>query len=483
VKVDSRTVSRKVDLELAAQTKRRLEAMQYRPWRERRQIACTLAKRSNLVTEDQSDSPVASISTGSQARTRRFSARQAMTRLSMVVVLFATFGAGIGVERAGLIGGHDAGASSSLADLPEFQTLQETWDLIHSDYVDESAIEDPALIYGAAAGMVDALGDTGHSRFLPPAQAQAYNQAIQGELIGIGVQVDYSTGRPVIVTAIDGSPAQEAGVKSDDVISAVDGKTTEGMTELDLFSALRGEEGTSVEITFTRPAEDRSFTVTLERRRIEIKPVTWAMLPGNVALIRISEFSTYATDGLQAALTGAKEQGATSLILDLRNNPGGLTSQAIGVASEFLPEGEAVYQVQERGGKVYPKNTVGLGLGTDLPMVVLINGGSASAAEIVASALRDHGRAQLIGETTFGTGTQLLPFGLTDGSILVLGTALWLTPSGEQVWHTGVEPSIEVELPDGVDPLRPASGNRISADDFQLSGDSQIKRAYDEVTR
>lgn len=420
---------------------------------------------------------------GTKLRSRRSSPSRAWARLAMVIALVATFGAGIGVERAGWVGGSNAGASSSMTDLPEFQTLQETWDLIHSDYVDESAIDDQALLYGAAAGMVNALGDTRHSQFLTPEEAQAYNQAMQGKVVGIGVQLDYSGKQPVVVTAIDGSPAAEAGIKGGDVITAVNGKQTVGMTQADLVKALRGQEGTTVELLLERPTEDRSFTVTLERRKIEVEPVTWSMLPGNVAFIRISEFSIGATDGLQAALTAVKELGATAIILDLRNNPGGLATQAIGVASEFLPEGKAVYIVQERGGKTYPKNTVGIGLGTDLPMVVLVNGGSASAAEIVASSLRDNGRAQLIGQTTFGTGTQLTPIGLADGSVLVLGTALWLTPNGEQVWHVGVSPNIEVELPAGVDPLRPKSGRSITADELEQSGDTQVQRAFQELTK
>jgi carboxyl-terminal processing protease len=418
-----------------------------------------------------------------RATRQRVSRRRIASRLALVAVLVATFSAGIGAERYGLNDGSEAGASSSFTDLPAFATLQQTWDLIHSDYVDESAIDDEALIYGAAAGMVDSLGDTGHSTFLTPDEAKAWRDSSRGELVGIGVQVDYTSGRPIVISPLEGSPAEEAGVKSDDVITAINGKSTEGMTQADLFQVLRGDEGTTVEITFERPSEERSYTVTLQRRKIAIDPVSWTMLPGNVAFIRIGEFIVGTTDGVKAALTEAKEQGATSIVLDLRDNPGGLVFEAIGVASQFLPEGKAIYLFQEREGDPRPINTVGVGLGTDLPMAVLINKGSASAAEIVASALQENGRAESVGETTYGTGTVLSPIELEDGSMVVLGTALWLTADGDQLWHVGVAPTIPVELPEAAQAMRPSALGGVSVDQITGGDDTQLARAYAEVTK
>lgn len=414
-------------------------------------------------------------------RRRGGSLRGVANRFIIAIALMGTFGAGVGAERYGLTGGADAGASSSFTDLPAFETLQSTWDLIHSDYVDQSAIDDEALIYGAALGMVNALGDTGHSTFLTPEQARTWRESVQGKLVGIGIQVDFSEGRPVVIAPLEGSPAEEAGVQADDVITAINGKSTEGMTQIDLFQELRGDEGTTVEVTFERPSEDRTFTVTLERRKIALEPVSWTMLPENVAFIRISEFIVGTTDGVKEALTEAKAQGATAMVLDLRNNPGGLVFEAIGVASQFLPEGKAIYQFQEREGEPRPINTVGIGAGTDLPMVVLINGGSASAAEIVASALQENGRAETVGETTYGTGTVLSPIELEDGSILVLGTGLWLTAGGEQLWHIGVEPTIPVALPPGGEALRPTTIGETTAAEIAEGTDTQLARAYQEV--
>jgi carboxyl-terminal processing protease len=399
------------------------------------------------------------------------------------LVLIATFGAGAGAERVGIIGGGDAGASSSMMDQPAFQAFQQTWDLIQSDYVDESAIVDEKLIYGAAAGMVAALGDDGHSRFVPKDEAEAYYEALKGELVGIGVQIDMSSGRPVIVAALDGSPAAEAGVEGDDVLVEVDGQTTDRMSQLDLFQLLRGDEGTTVEITLERPREDRTYTVSLVRSRISIEPVTWTMLPSQVALVRIAQFSENTTDRLREALTDARGQGATAIVLDLRDNPGGYTNEAVGVAGQFLPDGTTVFNVEDREGRIEAKRTEGEGLALDMPLVVLINGGSASAAEIVASALRDNDRALLVGETTYGTGTQLLPMELSDGSLLVLGTSLWLTADGEQVWHTGIEPAIEVELSAGGDQVRPGALNLTSQSALAAAGDVQLQRAFETLTQ
>jgi carboxyl-terminal processing protease len=403
-------------------------------------------------------------------------------RATLAMVMLVVFCGGVAVDRFAWQGGGDAGAASSLQDLPQFQTLVETWDAIHQHYVDTSAINDQALIYGASRGMVDALGDTGHSTFLDPEEAKLFEDATQGEFVGIGVQLDFSTGRPVIITAIDGSPAAQAGLRSRDVITAINGQSTEGMSDSQASELLRGNADTKVELTIERPSDGSTFSRTITRQKITIKPVSWSMLPDGVGLIRISEFSTGTTDGLKEALKQLNAEGATSLVLDLRDNPGGLVNEAIGVASQFMEEGTPIYQYQERDQQPKPVRTVGHGLGTKLPMAVLVNQGSASAAEIVASGLHDNGRAKLYGERTFGTGTVLTPFPLNDGSVVVLGIGLWLTPDGQQIWHKGVQPDVKVELAANADPLHPIDSHTISATDFNKSHDDQLKDAFNGVT-
>ncbi|MEA2598847.1 MAG: carboxyl-terminal processing protease [Thermomicrobiales bacterium] len=426
-----------------------------------------------MLTPSQYEPTTAGPEPGTVARIRR---------ATLAMVLVVVFCGGVVADRLVFQGGSGAGASSSLQDLPEFQTLLQTWDTIHQNYVDTDAIEDKALIYGASRGMVDALGDTGHSSFLDPEEAQLFAQATQGEFVGIGIQLDYGTGRPVIVSAIDDSPAAEAGFRSRDVIEAINGESTDGMSQSRAAELLRGEAGTQVELSIERPSDGTSFTTTVTRRKIKIKPVSWTMLPDDVGLIRLSEFSPGAADGVKSALKAIKAEGARSIILDLRDNPGGLVDEAKAVASQFMKDGTPIYQYQERDQEPQPVRTVGDGLGTDLPMVVLINEGSASAAEIVASGLQDNGRAKLFGAKTFGTGTVLTAFPLDDGSVVVLGIGLWLTPDGDEIWHKGVQPDVQVDLAPDADPLRPVADDPIDATDLKDSRDVQLKEAYEEIT-
>jgi len=398
-------------------------------------------------------------------------------RLGLTLLVVLTFSAGAATNHLVVQPHLDAGASSSLTDLPEFETLQQTWDLIHNQYVDESAIDDRTLIYGAAKGMVDSLGDTGHSSFLTPEEAESFRAQQQGRLIGIGVQMDFTGARPVIIAPIDGGPADRAGVQAGDIILEIDGQSTEGMSELQVRQLVRGDAGTEITLTLQRASDQTIYTVTLTRERIKLQLVSWAMLPNDIAMIRLGQFSAGAARAVRGALEEAKAAGARAVIFDLRNNPGGLVFEAIGVASQFLPEGSVIYQLQERGSKPWPVLTVGPGAGQDLPLVVLVNKGSASAAEIVAVAMRDNGRAEVVGERTFGTGTVLSPILLEDGSMLVLGTGLWLTPKGEQMWHKGVEPTITIELEPGVEPLNPFDDANVSTAELEASGDTQVRQA------
>jgi carboxyl-terminal processing protease len=418
---------------------------------------------------------------GPKQRSRKGARLPQARNLLMAGLLVLTFGAGAGVDRFVWDGGSDAGASSSVTDLPEFETFQATWDLIHEQFIDTSAIDDPALIYAATEGMVEALGDTQHSTFLDPATAEMYQRYMRGELIGIGVELDYSTGRPVITSTIEDSPAEDAGIKAKDTILEINGQSTEGVSETEIGKQLRGDEGTKVTLTLQRVNEAKPYTVDVTRKKIEIKPVTYGTLPNRIEWIRINQFSVGATDGVKEALKAAEENGSRGYVLDLRGNPGGLAAEAIGVTSQFLPEGKTVYMVQDRDGTKKPVLTLGTGLGLDLPMVVLVDEGSASSSEIVASSLRDNGRAEMIGIKTFGTGTILTPFPLEDGSIAVIGTNFWLTPNGELAWHKGVEPDIEVEMGPNGEVQSPSDDPRLSKAELEATTDDQLKAAHQEV--
>jgi len=359
----------------------------------------------------------------------------------------------------------------SKADKADYELIKQAWDDIQTKYVDQSVVSSQLLAYGAISGMVDSLGDTGHSVFLTPAEVQQENQAIAGKLDGIGAEVSEKNGNVVVVAPIDGSPAQKAGLQSGDIILKVDGTAVTGVQ--DAVTHIRGTPGTSVTITIINTA-GTTLDLTIVRAEIHINSVVWQMLPGTtIADLRISSFSDGTSAALDTALAAIKAQGATSIVLDLRDNPGGLLNEAEGVASRFLTGGD-VLEEKDINGNIKKDAVLSNVTKTNLPMVVLVNGGTASAAEIVSGALQDRGRAKVIGQATFGTGTALVGYNLTDGSELVLGVSEWLTPSGKSIWHTGLTPDTVVSLATGTAPLLPEAIKGMTQAQLQASGDTQL---------
>ncbi|MDQ3778969.1 MAG: S41 family peptidase [Chloroflexota bacterium] len=411
-------------------------------------------------------------------------ARDARTHLIGVALLMVVvFGAGVTTDRLLWSGGASVGASSSFTDSPDFAVLQTTWNLIHDQYAETDAIDDRGLIYGAAGGMVDALGDDGHSRFLDPEDAIVFEESNRGQFTGIGVEIDIPADRPIVIAPIDGSPAAEAGIRAGDVILEVDGQSTLRLDREELSELMRDGAGTSVTLTMLHKGEEMPYQVTVIRRVITLEPVSWRLLPGGVMQLRLADFSAGATNDLKVALQIARDRNVTGIVLDLRDNPGGFVAEAIGVAGQFMPEGKTVFRQQGRDGQANPVNTVGNdGLWLDGDLVVLINGGSASAAEIVGSSLRDNGRAALIGETSYGTGTVLLPFEQPDGSIVLLGTALWLTSDGQQIWKQGVVPDETLPLPALVFPSRPSDDLDVTSAELASSPDLQLRAAVAKLS-
>ena len=414
-------------------------------------------------------------------RTRSYCSRTARGPLLGLMLVLA-FVSGISVDQFLPRDERDASAASSLTGVPEFQVLEDTWSAIRDNYVESDEISDEDLMYGASRGMVDALGDTGHSRFLDPGEAEALDRATRGEFIGIGVEIDVRDGNPIIVAPLDNSPAAEAGLRAGDVILEINGEKTAGMSLTQVGQAIRGDEGTAVTLTIRHVERETSEELTLVRRLIILEPVSWSLLPEGIALIRLSDFTEGATDEMKAALEAAVAAGATATVLDLRDNPGGLLHEAVGIASQFLAKDTVIFQEQDASGEVTSIGALGEPTVPNLPMAVLVNAGSASAAEIVAGALRDSGRATLIGETTYGTGTVLIPFELSDGSVALLGTELWLTSEGEQIWKEGIVPDQTVALPIASSPVRPKDAEKLTLAELRESGDSQLLAAIDAVT-
>jgi carboxyl-terminal processing protease len=229
-----------------------------------------------------------------------------------------------------------------------------------------------------------------------------------------------------------------------------------------------------VQITLLDPVSGQQRDVTITRAHILLHNVTWNMLPGTtIAHVRIAEFSNGVSDDLIKTLGEINNQKATGLVLDLRNNPGGLLDEGVAVTSQFLKNGY-VLQEKNASGEVKKIAVKSGGLATDIPMEVLINQGTASAAEIVSGALQDSGRAKLIGETTFGTGTVLNQFNLSDGSAILLATEEWLTPNGRVIWHQGIAPDIKITLSTNTTLLTPEEEKGMTQSQLQNSGDSQL---------
>ena len=330
--------------------------------------------------------------------------------------------------------------------------------------------------------MTQAVGDTGHTDFMTPEERKQRADSLSGSYVGIGVRIEPdAAGRPRIVGVFDNGPAQAAGLLADDVILEVDGRTTEGASLDQVATWVRGEAGTTVEITVRHGANGPERTVKVVRADVPIHPVAWTLVPGTkTALIALEQFSSGAADEVVKTLKAARDAGAQRVVLDLRGNPGGYVNEAVGVASQFLSSGVVYIERNADGNETQTPVSAG-GVATDLPLVVVVDGNTASSAEIVAGAIQDAGRAKIVGETTFGTGTVLAEYDLSDGSALRVGTTEWLTPKGREIWHHGIAPDVPVMLPEGSIPLTPDDVAKLSAAAATKLLDAQLAKALEIV--
>jgi carboxyl-terminal processing protease len=368
-------------------------------------------------------------------------------------------------------------SSASAKKQPDFKLMAQAWNTIQSQYVEHASLQSEELTYGAINGMVDALGDTGHSTFLTPAMVKDLKNMERGEFKGIGIEIQIKGTHVVVVAPIDGSPAEHAGLRAGDIILKVSGQDVTDWPLARVAERITGRAGTKVTLIVQDPRTARSRQVTLMRASVKLHEVTWQKIPGtSIAHLRVASFDNGVTKDLRSSLDDIRRQGLNGVILDLRNNPGGLLDEAVGVASQFLAEG-VVLQAKDGKGKITPVEVEKGGIGTNLAICVLVNEGSASAAEIVAGALQDNRRADLVGETTFGTGTVLQEFRLSDGSALLLAVEEWLTPKGRSFWHQGVKPDYPVPLPAEVTPLFPGAERSMTAEELQSSEDRQLLTA------
>ena len=339
----------------------------------------------------------------------------------------ASFTAGCLVTRAPVAGQQNGQA-----------VIDQAWNAIYENYVDTSILNSENLSHGAIKGIMDALNDP-YSAFLDPQMYQMFQSDLAGKFEGIGAQVSLNAdGRPMIVAPLPDSPAAKAGIKTGDVILAVDGKSTEGMTLVEVVLIIRGQAGTPVTLTVLHEGETTPVDITITRAEITSSSVSWEM-KGNIAYIKIFQFGETTNDELNKALESIDLQKTTGIILDLRSNPGGLVSTVVDVASHFIKEGTIITLVDNKGNRtsdsVHPN-----GVFTDLPMVVLVDQYSASGAEVLTGALKDYKRATVAGVKTFGKGSYDIDIPLKDGSDIYLTIGRWLTPNGQLIEGKGIEP-------------------------------------------
>jgi carboxyl-terminal processing protease len=393
--------------------------------------------------------------------------------LVLLVLLLAT---GFG---AYMVGRSQSPATLHKEDRKSVALYAEALDTVRNNYVDQKDIDPKKETYGAIEGMLDSLGDDGHTRFLTPEERKQNDQSLSGTYVGIGVQLEEKNGEVVVAAPIDGSPAEEAGISSDDVLLAVDGESVRGDEVSEVVEKVKGPEGTSVEVTLRHDGERRKYE--LQRAEIDSPVASWALIPGtNVGLVLLSSFSDDSAKELQNAFEEAKAAGAKRFILDLRNNPGGRLDQAVEMAGYFLEPESVVYIRKDASGEREEIKVEGDPESTEAPLAVVVDGGTASSAEILAGTLRDNDRAPVVGETTFGTGTVLSEFVLSDGSSILLGVAEWLTPDGDFIRNTGITPDLRVPLPEGTEPLTPVDARDLSRDEI-LGKDAQLRTAYEEL--
>ena len=355
----------------------------------------------------------------------------------ILALLFVTAGVAFGA------GVWFANESGSPHNDEEFDVFWQSWDILENEYYFELP-EDESLVYGAIQGLMATTGNP-YTFFVPPTLAERDRQSTAGEFGGIGAYVsENQEGQLIIASPFEGSPAADAGLKANDVILAVDGTSLEGWTLDEAVDLIRGEIGTRVLLTMFRPTDESEFDVTIVRARVELPTVISGKYE-DVGYVRLFSFNGLATSQVEQAIADLQADGITSLIFDLRGNGGGLLDQAVGVSDLFLPEGVVVTQ-QRRSGKEIEYRAVDGQLAEDIPLVVLIDGGSASASEVVAGALHDYERAVLIGETSYGKGSVQHVHDMADGSQLHVTVAVWLTPNETVIEGQGLTPDIPVSI-------------------------------------
>lgn len=348
---------------------------------------------------------------------------------------------------------------------------------VREDYIDRKALTPREQAYNAIRGMLDSVGDKGHTRFLTPEEVEHDHESYSNKGVGIGVKLKNRGDEILISSLIDDSPAEKAGLESGDLLIAVDGESVKGKDATEIAEKVEGPEGSRVKLSVYRNGEEREFS--LESAQLDLQPASWSLLPGtDMAHLRLTSFSENSAEELDRVVAEARQAGAGRFVLDLRDNEGGYVEQAEEVAALFLPAKSIVYIQRDADDEEMKASIPDDNVSSDAPLVVLVDEGSASASEILAGALKDNDRAKVIGETTFGAGTVIHEYSLSDGSAIKLATDEWLTPNGNVIRGSGIEPDVEAGLKEGQGASTPAEGRGLSKEEISAK-DAQLQRAYE----
>lgn len=326
----------------------------------------------------------------------------------------------------------------------DISLIENVWDLIHEEYVGSEELDNELLILGAARGMVNSLNDP-YSVFLDNEETTNFLESMTGKFEGVGIEITLREGNLLIVTPLKGTPAHRAGALAGDIITKIDEATTSGITIEEAVTKIRGPKGTTVVLTVRRRNSEEEIDLKIVRDTIEVPSVELEILDGGIAYIELNSFNENTDSEFSAVAQSILNSQADRIILDLRNNPGGFLDVAVRVAGWFVPPGSLIVTERLGDGSTREHRTQGSGSLRDIPLVVVVNEGSASASEIVAGALRDHKNVAIVGATTFGKGSVQTFKDLAGGTSLKITVAQWLTPSGAHITDQGIEPSVIIE--------------------------------------
>lgn len=358
----------------------------------------------------------------------------------------------------------------------DFKLFWQVWDLASSEYVDKSAVDPQKMFYGAIQGMVSAIGDP-YTVFLPPSEQKSTKEEINGSFEGVGIQLGYDKDKRLAVIApVKDTPADKAGILAGDLIVKIGDKDAGNLSLPEAVNLIRGPKGTSIALEIYHDGDAKTKKVELKRDTIVVKSVEFEQKISSkskkVALIKLSRFGERTFEEWNKSISDTLASAPDAVILDLRNNPGGLLDGAVFIGSEFIKSGDLVLQENSKGVRMpYKVNRAGKLL--DLPLIVMINKGSASASEIVAGAIQDVKRGKLLGETSFGKGTIQESQELPEKTGIHITTAKWLTPLGRWIHQKGLEPDIKVELTE----------EQLKAEIADKTKDFQLEKALEEIDK